>query len=181
MNIFFERGYGNELIEFESLSSSSFDFPLTCVCAYDLRDVQGISLSKRKLLFDHHNHHLINNMYKNIIVNPTPLLIEHIAMFSKVPSPQGGVISYLVEGLQKEQLCVYHSMHNIVKEHQKTLLSQIAKLINYEEKNLLMIIGNSDSYFVSAACDNLKPFEDLKKQITKQAITENKTEIRIVN
>ena len=102
-------------------------------------------------------------------------------MFSKVPSPQGGVISYLVEGLQKEQLCVYHSMHNIVKEHQKTLLSQIAKLINYEEKNLLMIIGNSDSYFVSAACDNLKPFEDLKKQITKQAITENKTEIRIVN
>lgn len=118
-------------------------------------------------------------MYKNIIASPTPLLIEHIGMFSEAPSHSRGVIRYLVEGLQKGQLSVYHSMHNIVKGHQKTLLSQIAKLINYEEKSF-MIIGNSDRYFVSAACDNLKPFEDLKKQITQKAKAENKTEIRIV-
>ena len=179
VHIFFHCGNEDYLVELESLLSPSFDFPLTCVCAYDLKDVQGLSLGKRKLLFDHHNHHLINNIYKNIIASPTPLLIEHIVMFSETPSHSRGVIPYLVEGLHKGQLCVYHSMHNIVVGHQKTILSQIAKLINYNEKNL-MIIGNSDRYFVSAACDNLNPFEDLKKLITQIAISENKKDIRIV-
>ena len=42
-----------------------------------------------------------------------------------------------------------------------------------------MVIKNSDAYYISAACDNLKPF-DLKRQIFEKAILDNKKEIRIV-
>ena len=44
-----------------------------------------------------------------------------------------------------------------------------------------MIIENSDDYYINAACDNLKPFEDLKKIIFEKAILDNKKDIRIVS
>jgi hypothetical protein len=187
VGVFFELGYEDDLIEFESLASSSFDFPLTCICAYDSTDIQGLSLTKRKLIFDHHHHHLINHFYQNLIVNPTPFLTEHIGMFfyniemGELPPEEfkESILAYLVEGLQNDQLCIYHSINNIKKGHPEKVIRQISNLINYKEKNL-MIIANSDHYYVSAACDNLQPFEDLKKQITQKAIAENKKEIRIV-
>jgi hypothetical protein len=43
-----------------------------------------------------------------------------------------------------------------------------------------MEIKNGDDYYISAACDNLKPFEDLKKQIFEKAILDNKKNIRII-
>jgi hypothetical protein len=65
------------------------------------------------------------------------------------------------------------------KDHPKTILSQIPHLNNSKEKNF-MVIKNSDDYYISAACENLKPFEDLKRQIFEKAILDNKKEIRIV-
>ena len=88
-------------------------------------------------------------------------------------------MQYIDEGLQKDQLCIYLSMHNMEKDHPKTILSQIPHLNNSKEKNF-MIIKNSDDYYINAACENLKPFEDLKKQIFEKSILDNKKEIRII-
>ena len=43
-----------------------------------------------------------------------------------------------------------------------------------------MVIKKSDDYYISAACNNLKPFEHLKRQIFEKAILGNKKNIRIV-
>jgi thymidine kinase len=89
------------------------------------------------------------------------------------------ILQYLGEGLQQNQLCVYLSMNNLKKGHSKIMLSQISNLKNFQKENF-MIIENSDDYYIDAACDNLKPFEDLKRQIFEKATLDNKKEIRIV-
>ena len=43
-----------------------------------------------------------------------------------------------------------------------------------------MAIQNSDDYYINAACDNLKLFENLKKEIFEKAILGNTKEIRII-
>ena len=39
--------------------------------------------------------------------------------YSFVPTTNNSLIRYLGEGLQKNQLCVYLSMHNIIKDQAK--------------------------------------------------------------
>ncbi len=69
-------------------------------------------------------------------------------------------------------------MHNIEKDS-KTILSLIPHLNNSKEKNF-MLIKNSDDYYINPACENLKPFEDLKRQILVKSTLGNKKEIRLV-
>ena len=184
--IFFERGYEKYVIEIEKSFSSSYNFPLTVICAYDLDKFEKLDQKSRKILFDHHNLHLINNLFRNIFDNSSSIgLTEHICMYYEKESQSTSVpianslLRYIGEGLQKDQLCVYLSLYNIEKDHPKTILSQIPNLKRSQEKNL-MVIKNSDDYYISAACDNLKLFEDLKRQIFEKAILYNKKEIRIV-
>jgi hypothetical protein len=65
------------------------------------------------------------------------------------------------------------------KDHLQIILSQLPNLKKKQEKNF-MAIENSDDYYINAACDNLKPFEDLKKLIFEKATLDNKNDIRIV-
>ncbi|MDF2738325.1 MAG: hypothetical protein K0S93_2185 [Nitrososphaeraceae archaeon] len=187
MKIFFERGYEKYVIEFEKSLLPLFDFPLTVICAYDLDDFEKLDQQSRKILFDHHNFHLDNNnnLFGNIFNNSSLIdLTEHICMYyekeSQYPSVPiaNSLLRYIDEGLQQNQLCVYLSMNNMKNDHLKTILSQISHL-NSKEKNF-MVIKNSDDYYINAACDNLKPFEDLKRQIFEKAILDNKKKIRIV-
>ena len=187
IRIFFERGYEKNIIEIEKSYLPSDDFPLTVICAYDLDDFEKLDQQSRKILFDHHNFHLNNNLFGNIFDDSSPLdLTEHICMYCEKESQSSSsipitnsLLRYIDEGLQKDQLCVYLSMHNMKRDHPKTILSQIPHLNNSKEKNF-MVIKNSDDYYISAACENLKPFEDLKRQIFEKAILDNKKEIRIV-
>ncbi|HET9806163.1 MAG TPA: MEDS domain-containing protein [Nitrososphaeraceae archaeon] len=188
VTIFFERGYEKYIIDFEKSFPPSFDFPMTSICAYDLDDFEKLDHRSRKILFDHHNLHLANNLSRNIFDDSFSLsLTEHICMYYEIESPpssfpiitNNGLLRYIDEGLRQNQLCVYLSMHNLEKDHPKTILSQIPNLKKSQEKNL-MEIKNSDDYYINAACDNLKPFEDLKKEIFEKAILDNKKEIRII-
>ena len=187
MKIFFERRYEKYIIEVEKSLSPLFDSPLTFICAYDLDDFEKLDQQSRKILFDHHNLHLTNNLFGNIFDNSPPLgLTEHICMYyenesqpSSVSITNHGLLRYMDEGLRQDQLCVYLSMNNMKKDHQKKILSQIPNLKKNEEKNF-MIIKNSDDYYINAACDNLKSFETLKKEIFEKATLDNKKEIRIV-
>jgi hypothetical protein len=189
IKIFFEKGYEKYIIEFEKSFPSSFGFPMTSICAYDLDNFEKLDQQSRKILFDHHNLHLTNNLFRNIFDDSFSLnLTEHICMYyeNELQPPSfsdsfvTSLLRYLGEGLQKDQLCVYLSMHNMKKDHlKKTILSQISNLKRVQEKNF-MVIKNSDDYYISAACNNLKPFEDLKKQIFERAVLGNKKNIRIV-
>lgn len=186
MRIFFERTYVNYVIEFEKSLPLSYDFPLTFICAYDLDDFKKLDQNSRKILFDHHILHLTNNLYLNIFDDSAHDVTEHICMYlemesqlsSFLPIPSN-ILQYLGEGLQQNQLCVYLSMNNLKKGHSKIMLSQISNMKNFQKENF-MIIENSDDYYIDAACDNLKPFEDLKRQIFEKAKLDNKKEIRIV-
>ena len=71
-------------------------------------------------------------------------------------------------------------MHNMKKDHPKTILSQLTNLKKSLIKKNFMVIKNSDNYYIKAVCNNLKPFEDLKKEIFEKAILDNKKDIRIV-
>ncbi|HEX6294567.1 MAG TPA: MEDS domain-containing protein [Nitrososphaeraceae archaeon] len=190
--IFFERGYEKYVIEIEKSFSPSYDFPLTVICAYDLDDFEKLDEESRKILFDHHNLYLKNNLFRTIFDNSSSGLIEHICMYyekesqssssssSSVPIANS-LLRYLGEGLQKDQLCVYLSLHNMEKDYPKIILSQIPNLKNPLIEKKFMVIKNSDDYYISATCDNLKIFEDLKRQIFEKAIiVDNKKEIRIV-
>ena len=39
-----------------------------------------------------------------------------------------------------------------------------------------MVIKNSDNYYINAVCNNLKPFEDLKKKFLSRAADETRHE-----
>ena len=169
MKIFFEKEYDKYVIEFEKLFSPLNDFPMIGICAYDLDDFKKLDHESRKILFDHHNLHLTNNLYRNIFDDSVHQLTEHICMYLEMESQfssflpiTNSLLRYLEEGLQQNQLCVYLSMNNLKKDHKKIILSQIPNLKKFQKENF-MIIGNSDDYYINAACDNLKPFEDLKK------------------
>ena len=137
VKIFFERGYEKYIIEFEKSFPPSFDFPMTSICAYDLDDFEKLDHRSRKILFDHHNLHLTNNLSRNIFDDSFSLsLTEHICMYYEIelPSPSfsdssvTSLLRYLGEGLRQNQLCIYLSMHNMEKDHPKTILSQLPNL-----------------------------------------------------
>ena len=52
---FFNKGYGTELVNYESTLDSKFNFPFTAICAYDSRDIQTLTQSQRDVLFAHHD------------------------------------------------------------------------------------------------------------------------------
>ena len=82
IKIFFERGYEKYIIEFEKLFPPSFDFPMTSICAYDLDDFEKLNHQSRKILFDHHNLHLTNNLFRNIFDDSfSHSLTEHSCMY----------------------------------------------------------------------------------------------------
>ena len=79
IKIFFEKGYEKYIIEFEKSFPPSFDFPMTSICAYDLDNFEKLDQQSRKILFDHHNLHLTNNLFRNIFDDSFSLnLAEHI-------------------------------------------------------------------------------------------------------
>jgi hypothetical protein len=189
MKIFFEIGYEKYVIEFEKSFQPLNDFPMTGICAYDLDDFVKLDQQSRKILFDHHNLHLTNNLFRNIFDESSSLigLSQHICMYYQsqlssrfYPIINNNLLRYIGEGLQREQVYVYLSMNNLEKDHPKMILSQIPNLKNNQEKNF-MIIENSDNFYINAACDNLKPFEDLKKLIFEKAVLGNKKDIRIIS
>ncbi|HEX6671940.1 MAG TPA: MEDS domain-containing protein [Nitrososphaeraceae archaeon] len=188
VRIFFERGYEKYIIEIEKSISPLYDFPLTCICAYDLDDFEKLNRHSRRALFDHHSIHLINNLSRNIFDDPHNLnFTEHICMYCEKEELEpsysfplsNSILQYINEGLEQGQLCVYISIHNIEKKHSKMILTQIPNLKKLYKKNFI-IIKNSDDFYINATCDNLKPFEDLKKQIFEKVILDCKKEIRIV-
>ena len=188
IRIFFERGYEKYIIEFEKSFPSLFDFPMTSICAYDLDVFEKLAQESRKILFDHHNLYLTNNLFRNIFDDSFSLnLTEHISICyeNELQPPYfsdsfvTSILRYLGEGLQHNQLCIYLSLHNMKKDHLQIILSQLPNLKKNQEKNF-MAIENSDDYYINAACDNLKPFEDLKKRIFEKATLDNKKDIRIV-
>ena len=186
MKVFFEQGYGKYVIEFEKLFPPLNDFPMIGICAYDLDDFKKLDQESRKILFNHHNLHLTNNLYRNIFDDSTHQLTEHICMYLDMESQlssflpiTNSLLRYLEEGLQQNQLCVYLSMNILENDNIKMMYSQVSNLKFQQED--FMIIENSDDYYINAVCENLKRFEDLKKLIFEKAIRYNKKDIRIVS
>ena len=191
MKIFFEKGYEKYVIEFEKSFPPLNDFPMTGICAYDQDVFAKLEVKYRKILFEHHSHHLTNNLYRNIFDDSSSILglTKHISMYyeneiqpsisSSVSITNTSLLRYIGDGIKKDHLCVYISMHNLEKDHSIIILSQIPNLKKNQEKNFIAL-KNSDNYYINAACDNLKPFEDLKKLIFEKAILSNKKSIRIV-
>ena len=50
VRIFFERGYEKYIFEIEKSISPLYNFPLTCICAYDLDDFEKLNRLSRKIL-----------------------------------------------------------------------------------------------------------------------------------
>ncbi|VVC06142.1 MEDS: MEthanogen/methylotroph, DcmR Sensory domain [uncultured archaeon] len=51
---FFKKGYGDDLVNYESTLDSKFNFPFTAICAYDSKDIQSLTPSQHDILFAHH-------------------------------------------------------------------------------------------------------------------------------
>ena len=194
VRIFFERGCEKYIIEIKKLISPLFDTSLICICAYDLDDFKRLDQQSRKILFDHHILHIVNNLSRSIFDKSLPIgSIEHICMLyeenesknyssssSIAPLITNSILRYISEGLEQDQLCIYLSMNTITKNHSEILISQLSNLYGFQSKNDHLMILKTDDYYNNASCENLKPFDDLKKQILKKSITVNKKVIRIV-
>jgi hypothetical protein len=72
-------------------------------------------------------------------------------------------------------------MNNLQKSHSEILISQLSNLEDSPSINdNLIIVLNSDDFYINSSCENLKTFEDLKKQIFEKAKSNNKKHVRIV-
>jgi len=52
---FFEQGYSNEFISYESALDNKFNIPLTLLCAYQFKDIQRFTKQQLGALHRHHN------------------------------------------------------------------------------------------------------------------------------
>jgi hypothetical protein len=93
---------------------------------------------------------------------------------SIAPLITNSILRYISEGLEQEQLCIYLSMNTITKNHSEILISQLSNLYGFQTIDDHLMILKTDDYYINASCENLKPFDDLKKQILKESITGNK-------
>ena len=65
------------------------------------------------------------------------------------------------------------------KENEKNIISQISHNDSSIYNNF-MLVPDTDKYYINAVCENLAPFEDLKRLIFEKATLDNKKDIRIV-
>ena len=65
------------------------------------------------------------------------------------------------------------------KENEKNIISQISHNDSSIYNNF-MLVPDTDRYYINAVCENLAPFEDLKRLIFEKATLDNKKDIRIV-
>jgi len=173
MKIFFERKYVNYVTEFEKSLSPFSALPIIVICAYDLDDFEMLDIQSKKILFDHHSLHLSDNSSRSIFDQSIPVGgSEHICMLydddqfqnSSLyidPIISNSILRYLSEGLQQDHLCIYLSMNNLEKSHSEILVSQLSNLEDSPSINdNLIIVLNSDDFYINSSCENLKTFED---------------------
>jgi hypothetical protein len=55
MAAFFENGFTEELLEYESCLEQRFNFPAIGICAYDSKDIDIMTLEQIRQLQEHHN------------------------------------------------------------------------------------------------------------------------------
>jgi hypothetical protein len=114
----------------------------------------------------------------NRLLNPNNN--DHIILlYDNDQSRDDAVTQYLNEGLKRNQLCVYASIHMREKEHLKHIADKIE---NYEENiatgNLLVI--DLAPFYIAALCDNLTPFENARQMFVDKVKDRADKHIRFV-
>lgn len=160
-------GYAKELVEYETKLGNHFEeLPFTVVCAYKVGLVAS-KLDAEQLSSLRLSHRAYRDFGYNVLENPLPR--QHIALLYETPL-QRDVASarYINEGLKRNQLCVYASVHVRDGEH----MARFSKLISDFDRNVQdgnLIVVDLSPYYISALSDELRPFEDIKKELASRA------------
>lgn len=89
------------------------------------------------------------------------------------------IASYINEGLKRNQLCVYASVHNRDESH----IEKIApKIVDYE-KNVQdgnLLVADLAPVYVAAVCDDLSPYRELAAQLAEMIKGRSDKHVRLV-
>ena len=105
---------------------------------------------------------------------------DHIILVYENDQDRDSAISqYINEGLKRNQLCVYASVHVREEGHLKQIASRIE---NYElsisQGNLLIL--DLAPLYIAAMSEDLRPFDDISKMLIEKAKSRTNKHIRLV-
>ena len=173
---FFSNGFSKEAVDYESALDAKFNIPVTAMCAYEDKHISGMPPEQFATLRQCHGVHQMEG--RNVLANPQDN--NHILMvYDGDSDAHEAIASYINEGLKRNQLCVYASVHNREKSHVKKIASRI---VDYE-KNVQsgnLLVANLAPVYVAAVCDDLSPYKELAAQLGEMTKNRKDKHVRLV-
>ena len=111
------------------------------------------------------------------LINPYPR--EHFVLLYSNDNKCDNLVSmYINEGLKRKQLCVYAS----IRMNERVSPKISSQIIHYEEniKNENLLNISLKPFYISALNNDMKPFEDIKKELVNKVTDRKDTRIRFV-
>lgn len=115
---------------------------------------------------------------RNVLANPQDN--NHILMvYDGDSDAHEAIASYINEGLKRNQLCVYASVHNRDESHVKKIASRI---VDYEKnvQNGNLLVANLAPVYVAAVCGDLSPYKELAAQLGEMTKDRKDKHVRLV-
>jgi DcmR-like sensory protein len=124
------------------------------------------------------SHGLHRSFGYNILENPS--INQHIAlMYDNDNQRDAATTKYINEGLKRNQLCVYGSIHVRDKVHQEDTSS----LIDNYEKNVRegnLFVVDLARHYIAAMTDDFTPFEEIKQRLNVAVANRADKHVRLV-
>jgi hypothetical protein len=177
--LFFRLGTKREFLEFEYLIPTKINYPLMVVCAYQSSDLLTyLTKEEIRTLCSCHSLLSISDRY-NIIDDP-PNNEHMLLLYNNEAERDILAASYINEGLNRGQLCVYASVMNPnIRSLNDTLKARIKDFDNHiREGNLLLV--KLSTHYVGALAGDLEPFNTLERELTDRAKIREDKHVRIV-
>lgn len=164
------NGFSKDLVKLEEARGATFKIPLTAICAYKSADISNFT-DNEQFSSLHLSHGMKRTSNHNVLSDPPQH--GHIALMCENDSQRNAAVAkFINEGLRRNELCVYASVHIHTAGH----LEKFTKLIDNYEGNVMkgnLTIIDFAPFYVAAMSRNLEPFEQAGRQI-KELVKERK-------
>lgn len=175
MKCFYERGFNDILINYESVGDRINPFPLYSLYAYESSFISNLNPQIFKTLVQHHE--IVRENNHNVLINPSSKM--HILLLYKNDNELDKAIStYINEGLKKGQICIYGTFLPLDDQTNKEFISSIN---NYKEnvENGKLILIDLSSYYINAMIGNFEPFEQIIQEALDKIDKVNSNDLQI--
>jgi hypothetical protein len=176
MTGFFSHGLANELVDYESALPATYSIPVIGLCAYEAENINSLTPEQFAIL---HQHHSIYQLEGHDVLSNPQNNSHTLMVYENDTDLYQAIAKYLNEGLKRNQLCVYASIHNSDENH----ISKIASKIEDYERNVAegnLIALNFAPVYIAAVCGDLSSYKRLATRLAEMTKGRKDKHVRLV-